>query len=88
MRMRTGLRRSTVVLLAVSESDAAAEVARHPGLRVAHVLRPGAPGLEGLRVTAVYATAAATSHPAYAGTLATLRRAVAEGAELLPERVG
>lgn len=87
MRMRTGLRRSPLVLLAVSAADAEAEVARHPGLRAARVERPDARGLEGMRVTAAFATAAARSHPAYPAALEVLRRNVAKGGELLPERV-
>lgn len=84
--MRTGLRRSTLVLLAVDEDDAAAEIARHPGLRAARVVHPGG-SVDGLRVTAVYATAGAREHPAYPTALATLRRSVAKAADLLPERV-
>lgn len=85
--MRTGLRRSTVVLLAVDEDDAAAEIARHPGLRAARVEHPGG-SVDDVRATAVYATAGARAHPAYPAALATLRRAVAKAAGLLPERVG
>jgi hypothetical protein len=85
--MRTGIRKSTVILLAVSESDAAAEIARHRGLRTAQVLSPGSAGLEGRRVTAVYATDGAREHPAFADALEVLRRCVAKSTDLLPERV-
>lgn len=85
--MRTGTQASTVVLLAVSEPDAAAEIARHPGLRTARVAVPGSRSLDGARITAVYATAAARSHSAFPAALTTLRRCVAKSADLLPERV-
>jgi hypothetical protein len=76
-----------VVLLAVSERDARAEIARHPGLRVARVLSPASTVLGGARVTAVYATDAARAHAAFGKALDVLRHRVARSAELLPERV-